>query len=114
MFTLITLERQGSGQAVPVGLSEDDDLAYFHDRTLGDLMAAEQRATAETLVANGCPLRLFHLEILDEVSLGALLMHFMVETIITAGIMGIDPFDQPAVDDGKVRARAYLADGSQQ
>ena len=109
MFTLITLERQGAGPLVPVALSGDHDLAYFEGRTLGDLMAAEQRATAETLAANGCPVRRFHLETLDEISLGALLMHFMVETIITAGLMGVDPFDQPAVDDGKVRARAYLA-----
>ena len=80
----------------------------------GFITISKSGATAETLAANGCPVRLFHLETLDEVSLGALLMHFMVETIITAGIMGIDPFDQPAVDDGKVRTRAYLADGSQQ
>ena len=113
MFTLITLDREGSGQAVPVDLAADDDLAYFQGRTLGDLMAAEQRATAETLAANGCPVRLFQLETLDEVSLGALLMHFMIETIITGGLMAIDPFDQPAVDDGKVRARAYLAGGGQ-
>ncbi len=67
------------------------------------------RLLPETLAANGCPVRRFHLETLDEVSLGALLMHFMVETIITAGLMAVDPFDQPAVDDGKALTRAYLA-----
>ncbi len=36
-------------------------------------------------------------------------MHFMLETIIAAGLLGVDPFDQPAVEDGKVLARRYLA-----
>jgi glucose-6-phosphate isomerase len=89
--------------------SDDEDLAYLAGRTLGDLMAAEQRATAETLAGHGRPVRLMHLETLDEHTLGALLMHFMLETIITAGLMGVAPFGQPAVDDGKALARTYLA-----
>ncbi len=36
-------------------------------------------------------------------------MHFMLETIIAAGLLGVDPFGQPAVEQGKARARAYLA-----
>ena len=45
----------------------------------------------------------------DARSLGALMMHFMLETIIAAHLLGVEPFDQPAVEDGKVRARRYLA-----
>jgi len=41
--------------------------------------------------------------------LGALFMHFMLETILTARLIGVDPFDQPAVEEGKVLARRYLA-----
>jgi len=48
-------------------------------------------------------------EALDEASLGELLMHFMLETIIAAHLLGVDPFDQPAVEDGKVLAKKYLA-----
>ena len=48
------------------------------------------------------------LDAVDEKSLGALMMHFMLETIIAAHMMGVDPFDQPAVEEGKVRARAYM------
>jgi len=35
-------------------------------------------------------------------------MHFMLETIIAAHLLGIDPFDQPAVEEGKVLAKRYL------
>ncbi len=111
MFTLITLDRDGAGPAVPP--SDDQDLAYLKGHTLGDLMAAEQRATAETLAGHGRPVRLMHLKALNEHSLGALLMHFMLETIITAGLIDVEPFGQPAVDDGKALARAYLAGENQ-
>jgi glucose-6-phosphate isomerase len=38
-------------------------------------------------------------------------MHFMLETIIAAHLLGVDPFDQPAVEEGKVLAKKYLAGG---
>ena len=47
---------------------------------------------------------------LDERALGALFMHFMIETILTGYALGIDPFDQPAVEDGKILTRKYLSD----
>ena len=80
----------------------------FAGKTIGDLVAAEGRATAETLAKNGCPVRSFHVETLNEAALGELMMHFMLETIIAAHLMGIDAFDQPAVEEGKVLAKKYL------
>jgi glucose-6-phosphate isomerase len=80
----------------------------FAGKTIGDLAAAEGRATAETLANNGCPVRTIHLAKLDAQSLGELLMHFMLETIIAAHLFGIDAFDQPAVEEGKVLAKKYL------
>ena len=41
--------------------------------------------------------------------MGGLLMHFMLETIIAAHLLNVDPFDQPAVEEGKVLTRRYLA-----
>ena len=79
-------------------------------RTLGDLMEAEQRATAATLMNKRCPVRTFRVPRLDERALGALFMHFMIETILVGYTLGIDPFDQPAVEDGKILARKYLSD----
>ena len=79
-------------------------------RTLGDLLDVSQRATAETLARNGRPVRILRVATLDERSLGALMMHYMLETIIAADLLGIDPFDQPAVEEGKKLARQYLAE----
>ena len=109
MFTLLTLDVAGAGARVPADLADDDALAYLRGRTIGDLMDAGQRATADTLARRGRPVRTFELARLDERTLGALLMHFMLETIIAAHLFGVNPFDQPAVDEGKALARAYLA-----
>ena len=32
-------------------------------------------------------------------AVGALMMHFMLETIVMGRLMGVDPFDQPGVED---------------
>ena len=90
------------------GLAGDPALAYLGGRHLGDLLDAMARATAGTLAKHGHPVRVIRLERLDEEVLGALFMHFMLETIIAAELLGVDPFDQPAVEEGKLLARRYL------
>ena len=54
-------------------------------------------------------MRTIHLERVDERHIGELLMHFMLETMIAAHLIGVDAFDQPAVEEGKVLAKQYLA-----
>lgn len=110
MFTVVTLAGRGAGPEIPGGLADDPALAYLRGRHVGDLMDAEQRATIETLVRRGRPVRVFALDRLDERAMGALLMHFMLETVVAAELFGVDPFDQPAVEDGKRLTRQYLAD----
>ena len=73
----------------------------FAGKSIGDLVAAQGRATAETLAKSGCPVRTIHLERVDERHMGELLMHFMLETIIAARLIG--------VEEGKVLAKKYLA-----
>lgn len=108
MYSLVQLATKGAGARLADDLTADESLSYLTGRTIGDLMDAEQRATAETLIAKGRPVRIFTLETLDERATGALMMHFMLETIIAADLIGIDPFDQPAVEQGKVLARSYM------
>ena len=59
----------------------------------------------------GRPVRILRVAEVDERTMGALMMHFMLETIIMGRLMGVDPFDQPGVEEGKVLARQYLAEG---
>jgi glucose-6-phosphate isomerase len=108
LFTVITVAAAGRGPRLDAGLAAAAGEPGFAGKTIGDLVAAQGRATAETLAKNGCPVRTIKLDHPGEASLGELLMHFMLETIIAAHLLGIDPFDQPAVEEGKVLAKRYL------
>jgi glucose-6-phosphate isomerase len=108
LFTVVTVAAGGRGPCIDAALANAAGEPGFGGKTIGDLVAAQGRATAETLAANGCPVRTIHLDWLDEASLGELLMNFMLETIVTAHLLGVDPFDQPAVEEGKVLAKRYL------
>ena len=109
MFTLIVAAQESKGRRIPFDLAADERLGYLAGRTMGDLLSAEQRATYDTLAAAGRPVRVIGLDAVDERALGALLMHYMFEVNIAADLLGVDPYDQPAVEDGKRRARAYLS-----
>jgi glucose-6-phosphate isomerase len=108
LFTVVTVGSAGLGPRIDGELARLAGEPGFTNKTIGDLVAAEGRATAETLANNGCPVRSIHLPQLDEETLGELLMHFMLETIVAAHLLGIDAFDQPAVEEGKVLAKKYL------
>jgi glucose-6-phosphate isomerase len=109
MFTVIMLSCVGDGPSVDSELADDEALSYLSGKSVGDLMDAEQRATVETLIRNKRPTRIIQLDRLDETVMGALMMHFMLETIIAAHLFGVDPFNQPAVEEGKILTRKYLA-----
>jgi glucose-6-phosphate isomerase len=109
-FTLVTPEQAGAGVSLAPDLATDPALAYLAGKRMGDLLAAEQRATATSLLRNGRPTRLIRLARLDEETLGALCMHFMLETSVAANLLDVDAFNQPAVEDGKLLARQYLGE----
>jgi glucose-6-phosphate isomerase len=111
LFTFVFGPTQGTGGKITRALTNGDpELAYLEDRTVGDLAEAEGKATATALAQSGRPVRVIRLPKLNEESLGALLMHFMLETIIAGALMDVDPFDQPAVEQGKILTRQYLKD----
>jgi glucose-6-phosphate isomerase len=110
VFTVITVGSAGRGPVIDQDLARRAGEPGFGGKRIGDLVDAQGRATADTLARNGRPTRRLHIEHLDERALGELLMHFMLETILTGYALGVDPFDQPAVEEGKILAKKYLAE----
>ena len=110
-FTVIALDHDGRGPAMNGRLARAIGLDYLAGRAVGDLAGAMQRATIESLAERGRPVRTISLRQLDEATIGALCMHFMLETVIAAALWGVNPFGQPAVEEGKQRARRYLEGG---
>lgn len=110
MFTLLIQDTAGQGSAIPPEMvAGDKSLAYLEGHRMGDLLLAEADATATAMAKNGRPTRVIRIATLDERVMGALMMHFMLETMFAAELWGVDAFDQPAVEEGKILTRQYLS-----
>ena len=89
-------------------LATEIGAGYLAGRTIGELIAAHACATAATLAGAGRPVRRLCVPAADARAVGALMTHFMLETVVAAHLLGVDPFDQPAVEQGKGLVRRYL------
>jgi glucose-6-phosphate isomerase len=111
LFTLLTIDMKGQGPAVPKAAAKALGQDYLAGKRPGDLIAAQSRGTAQTLFKNGRPVRVMHVGKVEAYSMGALMMHFMLETILMGRLMEVNPFDQPGVEEAKILSREYLAQG---
>ena len=79
---------------------------------VSQLVSAQVAAVSCALGRAGRPVRNIVIPKLDERAMGALMMHFMLETILAGLLLGLDPFDQPAVELAKQLAKERLSSGS--
>lgn len=83
-------------------------LKYLAGRRMGEVMQATAEATVATLAQADVPLRVVRGP-LSGTTLAQFLARQMLETLGVAALLRVDPYSQPAVEDGKKRARAALA-----
>ena len=112
LYNLITAKNQHPGPKALAEACDIPELSWLQGRSIGELVAAEAIATFTALKENARPVG--HIEMQDVTghSVGYILMHFMLETIIAAGLMDIDAFDQPAVEQGKIIAKKLMSESS--
>lgn len=110
-ITFITVDNHAATDKVTSADINHQAFKTLEGKTMGDLFKAEEQGTFDTLKANGCLLRKISLSKLNEYELGQLMAFYMIETIATAYLLNVDPFDQPAVEESKIRAMEYLAKG---
>ena len=108
--------KHGTG-IVPVDLEPlADPAAYGHDRVFVRLAAAgsggwpEADRLVEQLAAGGHPV--IRIELDDPLDLAAEFVRWEIATAIAGAVLGIDPFDQPNVEEAKERTRRLLANRS--
>jgi glucose-6-phosphate isomerase len=109
--TIVRVPTAGVGPRLDPRLAGLAGADYLGGRTVGDIVHAQAQALPEALIRAGRPVRTIDLPRLDERGVGALLMHFMLETIVAGRLLGVDPFDQPGVELAKVLTRERLAAG---
>lgn len=107
--TVVRVASRGQGPVLDADMAKLGGQSFLGGKTIGDVVDAQSHAIADALTQAGRPVRTFDLEKLDERSMGALLMHFMIETILAGRLLGLDPFDQPAVELAKILTRERLA-----
>ena len=83
-------------------------LSIASGRRLGEILAAEREATELALVEAGRPSVTIRVPDTGPASLGALLFLYEAATMWWGRFAGVDPFDQPAVERGKILTKASL------
>ena len=68
-----------------------------------DILRAQAEGTAEALEATGVPVLRWSMPSLSEQEVGAFMMAWQAIVGILGFALGLDPFDQPEVEDGKKR-----------
>ncbi len=76
-------------------------MGYLAGHTLGELLDAERRATAEALRRRGRPNMTVEMGPIDAYGLGQILMMLEIATVYAGALYGVDPLVQPGVELGK-------------
>ena len=98
---LVEVESFGDADlTVPRGLGVEN-LNYLEGQTIGTLLNAEKRATEYALVESQRPNFTIRMPKVDAAHIGEFIMLWQIATSYAGLMLGIDAYDQPAVELGK-------------
>lgn len=107
-FTFVTTNHNRKGLMINKSILDQNNLQFLAGKYMGDLMEAEQRATIDTFINNKFAIREIKLPEINEYYIGKLMALCIFETITACYCLGVNPFDQPAVEEGKILTKKYL------
>ena len=81
---------------------------YLKNKKLEDVLSAQFIATQNVFNKKNIPFRTFIVNKKNEETLGELFIFFMLETILVGKAMGVNPYDQPAVELIKKETKKLL------
>ncbi|MDC0057227.1 hypothetical protein OAJ74_03625 [Alphaproteobacteria bacterium] len=108
-FTFITTNHANQGLKLHSSTMKIHGMNYLVNKKMGDLMQAEQQATMDTFEKNNFAFREINLPTIDEYAIGYLMAISIIETVATCLYFDVEPFDQPAVEQGKILTKQYLS-----
>ena len=71
---------------------------YLKDQDVSSIIFAQKKATENIFKKKNIPFRSFEIKKRDEKTLGELFCFFILETILIGKSLGLNPYDQPAVE----------------
>ena len=79
----------------------------LNDKNLSSIKIAQQNALIKSLEKKKISFRQFKINKPDEEALGQLFSYFILETVIIAKLLNLNPFDQPAVEQVKILTKSF-------
>ena len=107
-FTFIFEKQKKTKRNLDCTYGKDKNYGLLHTKSLDDLLIFELKATIETLKQKKKPLRIIELDEINEKVIGSLIMFLFLETIFSCYFINVDPFNQPAVEEGKILTKKFL------
>lgn len=98
---MLRVEDHGRELPIPEAYGDIDSLACLGGTGLGALLNLEQRATELALAKQRRPVMTLTLPQIHEFATGQLFYLFEMAVVFAAALYGVDPFDQPGVEEGK-------------
>ena len=83
-------------------------LKFLRKKDLGDILNSKISATKKVFKKKNIPFRSFFIKSKNEEVLGELFTYFILETILLARALKINPYDQPAVELIKIETKNLL------
>ena len=83
--------------------------SFLNKKKLDVVKYSQKQALIKSFKKNKIPFREFIVKSVDEKVLGKLFSFFILETVIAAKLLKINPFDQPAVEQVKVYTKNILS-----
>ena len=84
-------------------------MSYINNKRLNDIKRAQQISVKKILIKNNIPFREIAIQNNDPHTLGELFSYFILETILVGRLAGINPFNQPAVEQVKIQTKKELS-----
>ena len=85
-----------------------DDVGFLKKKSLGNILSSQILATQKVFKKKNIPFRTFMIKNRSEETLGGLFSFFIIETILIAKALKINPYDQPAVELIKKETKKIL------
>jgi len=85
-----------------------NNMKFLKNKNLEFIVNAQCKATKNIFKLKKIPFRQITFNKKNEDELGEVFTFFVLETILLARLMNIDPFDQPAVEEVKIETKRFL------
>jgi glucose-6-phosphate isomerase len=110
VYLFLTAADRGTEIKIPGGALAESrpELAYLAGHGMGELLDAELTGTVSSLVRRSRPVGRLTLARVSAEAVGELLMLLQATTAFAGPLYGVDPFDQPGVEEAKRLAFAAL------